>query len=1600
MSTNISTLYTNLFSTNTVLTSSIGGFNTGKPRYAIDISGIVNAQDILVNGIEFAIQGDIETIRTSTLNIAENGLNGSPSTNMRIGGTSIYTYPPTGISYNSNQIIMYSNLINVNSTLNITNTGQVGLNTSSFTTSLMDVSGIITTEKLSFITYLPGIINLNSTIPLNSVNYAFGKWIVTWDSANYGASECVLTSEDGVNWESNVGYNNGYNVFYPSRAVYGSNALVFWAQQFTILTTSDGSNFTQSYIPDQMRVFYASEPNSWIGYANPGFPNYPTFSTDGYDWQGTGTTTFINFYNFTYGPNAYGPNCFAAIANDYFTNELGIFLTYDNGSNWSTRYTAPPNLNQLNDGDAKIVYNGSYYCVLAYNQFSGNRWTAISSNLSNWTLATQEIDVYSFNLQWLSNTWFITTKDSVGNYYYTSTDGLNWTSNTVPALTTLRMIDYNGTNLFMAIGSGSENYQVSQDGLNWYTPNNISYLSTVIESYTPQSTITVNTSTIAKVSVLSTLSYSTTSNITVTDTVLVGTNLLEGLLVADKIGVNTLTPNAIFDVIGNLNVNEKVITNSFLNEAAGGNFISSIAVNKASASVQLDISGKLLATSSYIISSLGVNKNPSYTVDVSGITNATGFYINSVNQLVPPTFSSLTLSTVRVNGGRVNLDYNLDFFNNVNHPFFIYANSTLVTGTYYNNLYRSTDCNTFTVALSNVYPTSFEGGVYNPNINRWGFLRRTDTTGTWQSYTTQDFVNYLSSPTVVSFNGANIFQIVYGSNFFWMIGDNGNSNTSLWRSADGVSWTNIVSPFVSIYSLVYTGSNFLLSGFNSAANLFLTYRTNFTTYSNVTSLQSIRVLSLDFNGSNYMGTGFYFGDGAPNYSSNVEFSSTDSVNWQTNLLPTIYQREYGNYNSPTLWTGTYWARLYYDLTNEYTYVQSNSGTTVSTWSAAVQTPITQGQRVRNNFTYDGSKFWVAGGVGGGNFYTAYATNLFVSSTYVSSVVVVSDFPSTVLYNSTFFEGNTFTQRMNTSTLQSRSIVPIQCESFMRVQNDTESFPTAVARYDVTNYTTGNGSNFPQSVSGSSWPNANLLQGTANVLTTSAPRYITINSLPPNFPSQTGGLHIGTSNSFRTVEMWVRLTRFLGDGQYFFDFRSGADAFSLSSTNPSGAVNGSALIGTTYYRNTLPSQWNSLTNPVLFLSNAGWVQFVQTFPTTITDTPTLFTRFDGATFAFVQGMPIQFADIAFYNEELTSKQITDLYNSKCSRYSLPEILPTVNTSALQIDSLQIINNVSLYSTPSTSITIFPSSLVLNSSITIHQPQISSFTNFTGFTRIQSLFTQSTLGICNNTPLTLFDIQLPSTSGVFSNFPLVRGNARDSNISTILSSINTWASLPGLPQSNTSAYAFYYRGGTTGTSNYKAVPTTTTFFTGQHANLSIDSRITPETLSNTVGLIVSSADQGYYSILPNGTIVEGKQAIWITEALPKIKLTDTDMDPGVWGVITNNKNEEFNSDGTRQIDYQTPFSQDLQGRIRVNGVGEGAMWVTNINGPLENGDYICSSLIPGYGRRQNDDRLHSYTVAKATMSCDFSLSQSNYICQEFIYNNTTYRKAFIGCSYHCS
>jgi hypothetical protein len=69
-----------------------------------------------------------------------------------------------------------------------------------------------------------------------------------------------------------------------------------------------------------------------------------------------------------------------------------------------------------------------------------------------------------------------------------------------------------------------------------------------------------------------------------------------------------------------------------------------------------------------------------------------------------------------------------------------------------------------------------------------------------------------------------------------------------------------------------------------------------------------------------------------------------------------------------------------------------------------------------------------------------------------------------------------------------------------------------------------------------------------------------------------------------------------------------------------------------------------------------------------------------------------------------------------------------------------------------------------------------------------------------------------------------------------------------------------------------------------------------------------------------------------------------------------------------------------RLIINSVGEGDVWIRNSNGYIENGDYIQSSNHLGYGEKQYEIYLCNYTVAKATMDCNFEWDSPLYNCIE--------------------
>jgi hypothetical protein len=161
-----------------------------------------------------------------------------------------------------------------------------------------------------------------------------------------------------------------------------------------------------------------------------------------------------------------------------------------------------------------------------------------------------------------------------------------------------------------------------------------------------------------------------------------------------------------------------------------------------------------------------------------------------------------------------------------------------------------------------------------------------------------------------------------------------------------------------------------------------------------------------------------------------------------------------------------------------------------------------------------------------------------------------------------------------------------------------------------------------------------------------------------------------------------------------------------------------------------------------------------------------------------------------------------------------------------------------------------------------------------------------------------------------------------------------------------------------------------FTGAHAS------VMPKEEALSVGLIVSSSGEIWSS------------RIMISSALPKTCLSKGYNDKNVFGVLSAIAPDEY------QGFARANGVDESEILIRVNSIGEGRVWVSNINGEIELGDYITSSPIPGFGSRQGDDILRSCTVAKCTETINW-----NDVSEEVSFDGALYKKYLAACTYHC-
>ena len=101
------------------------------------------------------------------------------------------------------------------------------------------------------------------------------------------------------------------------------------------------------------------------------------------------------------------------------------------------------------------------------------------------------------------------------------------------------------------------------------------------------------------------------------------------------------------------------------------------------------------------------------------------------------------------------------------------------------------------------------------------------------------------------------------------------------------------------------------------------------------------------------------------------------------------------------------------------------------------------------------------------------------------------------------------------------------------------------------------------------------------------------------------------------------------------------------------------------------------------------------------------------------------------------------------------------------------------------------------------------------------------------------------------------------------------------------------------------------------------------------------------------------------------TTTAEDPAVMGVYFSYEHDEE--------------GEPTPGKFSVAALGDGHIWVCDENGDIDPGDYIVSSTVVGHGRKQADNIMRNYTVAKVTEGVRWAeVSGSTKL---------------LACTYHC-
>lgn len=257
------------------------------------------------------------------------------------------------------------------------------------------------------------------------------------------------------------------------------------------------------------------------------------------------------------------------------------------------------------------------------------------------------------------------------------------------------------------------------------------------------------------------------------------------------------------------------------------------------------------------------------------------------------------------------------------------------------------------------------------------------------------------------------------------------------------------------------------------------------------------------------------------------------------------------------------------------------------------------------------------------------------------------------------------------------------------------------------------------------------------------------------------------------------------------------------------------------------------------------------------------------------------------------------------------------------------------------------------------------------------------------------------GMGDTGPVYRLDVHDNTASFVMNIENDYTSAGAdllrmqvsiLNPSSSSALIYIYDSSNTGIyavqGNGSGGSTVTTSFTAGHDT------VIQQSTDVVPGMIVESTGESWYK--PTLATFE--------TALPKVRLSDTNGSKKVFGVVAGFPEAEGDEEGWQHNGYtmrpafpkygQIAGIDSTEWNIGTMSIGEGCIWITNINGEIQNGDLIESSVILGHGRLQDDDIMRSKTVAKCTEDIDW-----NSVTETIDHEGVTYKKFLASCTFHC-